>query len=154
MAVRPLVVAPDPRLTTSSANCEVIDLGSIEIAQDLLDTMRSIPGCKSLSAPQIGVPLRMIAIAPNVEAYGSEGRFDATAYIVVNPVITARDGNRVSNERCSSLPGVETNLDRATRIFLRGASIEGAELGAEVTGDEAILIQHCVDHLDGRLITD
>ena len=151
MAVKPVITAPDPRLSGVSGECGVIDLGVIAIAQDLLDTMRSLPGCMSLSAPQIGVPLRMIVIAPVPDDASAQG--DSGAYVVVNPTITAQDGTVASHERCTSAPGIVAEIERAARIFLRGVSIEAAEVGAEVTGAEAILIQHCVDHLDGKLIT-
>ncbi|MCA1840444.1 MAG: peptide deformylase [Actinomycetota bacterium] len=140
MPVRQLITYPDQRVAQVAIEIDSIDQGVIDTAQDLIDTLSSTQGCLALSAPQIGVPLRMIAVS-------TKG-----AYIVVNPTISAKDAIVRVKERCFSYPGRVAEVERADRIFLRGVSIEGAQVAAEVTGLESRLIQHAVDHLDGIVI--
>ena len=118
--------------------CGGATLQVIETAQDLVDTMRSL-GCHSISAPLIGQPLRLIAIDPS-------GTGDAPM-ILIDPTITARDGSKSGAETC--LVASPMQRERATRIFVRAITLDGRAMGAECFGEEAVLIQHQIEHLDG-----
>lgn len=134
MPVRP-IVSPGaiPALACGGATLQVI-----EAAQDLVDTMRSL-GCHSLSAPLIGLSLRLIAIDPS-------GTGDAPM-ILLDPTIAARDGSKSGAETC--LVAEPFQVDRAVRIFVRAMTLDGRAMGAECVGEEAVLIQHQIEHLDG-----
>ncbi|HVF12264.1 MAG TPA: peptide deformylase [Actinomycetota bacterium] len=151
MAVRPVLVFPDPRLKTPASFCQDVSLEVIDVAQDLFDTMASHQGCVGLAAPQIGVSLRIIIV--DVTGHPKAAR-SSGPLIVVDPILVAMDGSELGREGCPSLPHITANVLRAERIFLSGKSLEGRQIKAECSGFEARVIQHEIDHLDGILILD
>jgi peptide deformylase len=87
----------------------------------------------ALAAPQVGIDARMF-----VTNWGQ---------VFVNPGILRVEGKRVSTtEGCLSLPGVTRYKSRWSKIILAGGDV--------YEGGKAIVIQHEIDHLNGRLITD
>ena len=151
MAVRPVLIYPHPILKAVAAPVDAIDERIHEIAVDLVETMRHYPRTVGLAAPQIGVPLRIIAVDVT-------GHPKATAchgsMVIVNPELVTGEGSEIGREGCLSLPSITADVRRATRIFLKGLTLAGEEVGAETSGFEARAIQHEVDHLDGILILD
>lgn len=145
--IRPIILSVDERLTTAAAPCGGVTLDVLEHAQDLVDTLRAL-GLPGLSAPQIGLPFRIIVVDPPTE----DGGDPKGPLVIVDPVIVARDGAIDEIETCPSLPGIMVEVHRANRIFVRGFSLEGRAIGAESWGIEARHLQHEIDHLDGLLI--
>ena len=151
MPVRPVVLYPDPLLKTVCKPCDCPPEEVQAIAQDLVDTMRAHERCVGLAAPQIGYLRRIVAVdvTGHPKADVAHGLI-----VVVDPVIVAAEGSDIGREGCLSLPSITANVQRATRIFLRGRTIGGDEVSAEASGFEARAILHEVDHLDGILILD
>ena len=89
-------------------------------------------GGLGLAAPQVGIDARLF-----VTVWGE---------VFVNPTIVRREGEVRCQEGCLSLPGV-------TRLKKRCRSVVLAD-GRIFEGEQAIVIQHETDHLDGILITD
>ena len=89
-------------------------------------------GGLGLAAPQVGIDARLF-----VTAWGE---------VFVNPVIVRREGEVRCQEGCLSLPGV-------TRLKRRRRKIVLAD-GRVFEGEQAVVIQHETDHLNGILITD
>lgn len=151
MPVRPVRIYPDPILKTVAPACGPAGDAVQALAVDLLETMRAHPRCVGLSAPQIGISARVICVDVT-------GHPKATAchgsLVIVNPEIVAEEGSELGREGCLSLPGITADVRRATRIFLKGLTVLGDEVGAETSGFEARAILHEVDHLDGVLILD
>jgi peptide deformylase len=149
--VRPVLIYPDPALKSVAQPCSDVDDEIRCLAQDLLETMRSHPGCIGLSAPQIGVPRRIIAV--DVTGH-PKAKVVHGPMVIIDPEILASDGSEIGREGCLSLPSITADVARATRIYVRGLTILGEEVSAETSGFEARVIQHETDHLDGILILD
>ncbi|MGH2721102.1 MAG: peptide deformylase [Actinomycetota bacterium] len=151
MPVRPVIVYPDPLLKSVCRACGEITGEVRRVAQDLVDTMRAHDRCVGLAAPQIGELLRIIAV-------DVRGHPKATVahglLVIVDPLVVASDGSEIGREGCLSLPSITANVPRATRIYLRGLTLDGEEVQAETSAFEARAILHEVDHLDGILILD
>ena len=54
MAIRPILIHPDPRLRKAAARVEAVDEGVRALAEDMLATMYEAPGI-GLAATQLGV---------------------------------------------------------------------------------------------------
>jgi peptide deformylase len=149
--IRPVLIYPAPLLKAVAPACEGVDDAVRAVALDLLETMRSHTRCVGLSAPQIGVSLRVIAVdvTDHPKATVCHGPL-----IIINPEITASEGSELGREGCLSLPSITADVRRAVRIFVKGHTLLGEEVGAETSGFEARAIQHEIDHLDGVLILD
>ena len=149
MAVRDILRLPDPRL---KAKCLPVEPGSLleKIAQDLLDTMDSVPGV-GIAAPQIGYGHRVVLVdaSRNVRCEDHHGLM-----ILVNPVITASSGSQVFKEGCLSVPQYLARIKRAWSVTVEAASPSGAAVHVDAQGFEAVVLQHEIDHLDGILFLD
>jgi len=61
MAIRPIIIAPDPRLKKRAQPVESVDAELRRLMDDLLETMYAAPGV-GLAAPQLGVLKRIIVV--------------------------------------------------------------------------------------------
>lgn len=146
MAVREIVLFPDPILQTV---CSPVDPSDPEVAvlvEDLLDTVEASPGV-GLAAPQIGVPLRAIVV--DVSPKPGNGRI-----VLLNPEIVSASDPKTGREGCLSIPDFTANVRRPQEIVIRGLTPEGKPVVYHSQGLEAVCLQHEVDHLDGILFLD
>lgn len=151
MAVRPVVLLPDPRLNQRSRSVGEVDDAARALAADLIDTMRSRSACVGLAAPQIGVSVRafVIDVTGHRKARSCHGElvlFDPEVLLATAPVL-AREG-------CLSVPDLTGDVPRASTVVVRGLSLEGGARVVEADAFEARALLHEIDHLDGRLFLD
>ena len=142
--IRAVLRYPDPALKQV---CRPADREEAErVAKDLLDTMRSFPGCVGIAAPQIGEPVRVavVDVSEHPRADTSNGLL-----VLVNPRVEHAEGAEVAREGCLSIPDLTANVRRATAIRVRSG-----DLVAECLGFEARCVLHELDHLDGLLFLD
>ena len=140
MAVRPIVMFPDPRLRTLAAPVELFDERLHALANDLIDTMRAAPGI-GITAPHIGVPARIVVL----QLPG-----DPAPSVYVNPAIVWTSEERIRHSEGSvSMPGVSEEIERPARIRLRYADLNGAPQEEAAEGLRAVCHQHEIDQLDG-----
>ena len=112
MPVRPVLTYPDPMLKSVAAACAGVDDEVREVARDLLETMRAHGRCVGLSAPQIGVPRRVIAV--DVTGHPKATACHGTL-VIVNPEIVAAEGSEIGREGCLSLPSITADRCAKTR---------------------------------------
>jgi peptide deformylase len=147
MAVLPVVLWPDARLSVACTPTSVDD-GSLQLAQDMLDTMYATQG-RGLAAPQVGAQTRIFVM----DATWKTG--PGTPEIFFNPEIIWRsDTMAVGPEGCLSIPGPVTEISRHTEVILRWITPDGAIAAQKLVGFRAICAQHEIDHLDGILTLD
>jgi peptide deformylase len=116
--------------------------------------MARSPGCRALSAPQIGQLLRIVAIdVPPSATAGSTWRPDGPL-VLVNPQLVVASGVRTETERCLSIPNVVASVRRAEDILVVAFSPGGQTIALELQGADAALLLHALDHLDGVLTLD
>jgi len=99
-----------------------------------------------LAAPQLGISQRVLVyrVGP-----------DAPVIALVNPELEWQgDEEETFEEGCLSIPGVGVDVDRAVHVRVRARDEDGGERLVEASGLEARVIQHEMDHLDGKLILD
>lgn len=115
------------------------------LINDMVLTSASAKKCVGLSAPQIGVSLRVIIVAPP----GKDPR------VLVNPRIIQWSSIRKSaTEGCLSIPGVEREVNRSIRVTVSFQDRDGTLKTEKFKDFEARIVQHEIDHLNGVLITD
>jgi peptide deformylase len=137
---------PDPVLMERCAPAGTAD--AERLVADLVDTMRVLPRCVGLAAPQIGEPLR-VAVVDCGEHPAATARNGLL--LLVNPVIAEAAGTEVGREGCQSIPQYLVDVRRSRRIVVRS---DWAPRVAWCAGFEARAVQHEIDHLDGVLILD
>jgi peptide deformylase len=148
MAIRPILIHPDPRLRKAAARVETIDEGVRSLVGDMLETMYDAPGI-GLAATQLGVMKRLFVM----DCAGKDE--PAAPMVFLNPEITWLSEEMVTSEEgCLSIPEVYEDVDRHARVRLRWTGLDGKELEAEFGDREAVCVQHEADHLEGRLFID
>ena len=99
-----------------------------------------------LAANQVGVLNRVLVYRVQQEA---------PVAALVNPEIEwSGDEAETLEEGCLSLPGVHVDVERAVFVRVRAQDEYGEPITVEASGLEARVIQHEMDHLDGKLVFD
>ncbi|HUE87185.1 MAG TPA: peptide deformylase [Vicinamibacterales bacterium] len=145
--LRPILKYGERGLHQPARAVESITPEILTLISDMVETMYAAPGI-GLAAPQIGVPLRVLAIDLSV------GRDAASLITMVNPVFVERDGMQLEEEGCLSLPTFNATVPRPARVVVKGLNRDGVEQQIEGTGLLARAFQHEIDHLDGRVFVD
>jgi peptide deformylase len=148
MAIRPLVILPDPRLRLKSAPVDKIDDEVRRLADDMLETMYDAPGV-GLAAIQIGEPRRLVTI--DTAKKDEERR----PIVLVNPeIVWASEETSTYEEGCLSIPEYYEEVERPARVKVRYTDLDGKAVEVEAEGLLATVVQHEIDHLDGMLFID
>lgn len=121
-----------------------------QLLADMEETCLAVHGV-GLAANQIGLDLRLaVILLPNPD----DEEAPPTRYVIINPVILAKRGEKLEEEGCLSLPGLWADVKRATDITVRYIDENGVEQVKRARGLLAKAFQHEVDHLDGKLFID
>jgi peptide deformylase len=147
MTVLPILHWPDPRLATPCTPAVLSDAVRA-LAADMLETMYAAPG-RGLAAPQVGHLIRLFVM----DVTWKEGT--PAPYVCLNPeIIWHSDTTATGAEGCLSIPGLTTDITRATEIRLRWTDLDGLAQEETLSGFAAICAQHEYDHLDGLVTFD
>ena len=160
MTVRPLLIAPDPRLLVKSAHVDVIDDDIKTLADDMLETMRHSNGL-GLAAVQINVHKRIfIADIPDCENYRELEEipgYEAVGgpYIIINPeIIEFSHGDTCLKEGCLSVPEQSANITRAKCITIEYTNLQSERVTLKAQNWLAKCCLHENDHLNGIVFFD
>lgn len=149
MAVRPILLYPEPILKRPAAPVLLTDPALPSLIQDLLDTLEASPGV-ALAAPQIGYPVKIIV----VDVTRKPGARGHALVVLVNPRILHQESPRVVREGCLSIPHYTGNVQRFEQTIVEGTAPDGRTVILTVSGFEALAYQHEIDHLVGVLFLD
>ena len=148
MAIRPILIAPDPRLKVVSTPVEKVNAEIRKLAEDMADSMYEAEGI-GLAAVQIGVPKRVIVM----DLDQKDGKKDWRVFI--NPKITwASEEMATFEEGCLSVPDIWDDVERPARIKAEYLDLDGKKIEMEADGMLATCLQHEMDHLEGILFID
>ena len=148
MAIRDILVVPDPRLKTVSAPAAVVDDSLRALMDDMLETMYDAPGI-GLAAIQVGEPVRVIVMDLDHRDGERQPRY------FVNPeILWASEETQPYEEGCLSVPDIYDEVERPAQVKLRYMNYQGETIEEDAGGIFAVCIQHEMDHLDGVLFID
>jgi len=151
VAILDIITYPDERLKTGCEPVETFDPALQSFIDHLIETCAQGPGAVGIAAPQVGI-LQRICL---VDATRARRPVDNHGHLVlINPEITSWDGFAVGREGCLSVPDYTGKVIRAERIEIKAQDRFGAPCTFTMTGFEARIAQHEVDHLDGILFLD
>ncbi|WP_029519966.1 MULTISPECIES: peptide deformylase [unclassified Persephonella] len=144
---------PDERLKKPSI--EVVDFGKEfkEFVDKLLYTMKNSPAGVGIAAPQVNKHIKTIIVDAS-EYKHKHNKLNHGLMILSNPRIIAHDGEIVIREGCLSVPDYTGNVKRHYWIKVEAEDINGNTITFDTEGFEAVVIQHEMDHLIGKLFID
>ncbi len=153
MAVKDVLVYPDPRLKVVCTEIETFDDSVAELLSDLVDTMVAAGHSVGVAAPQIGDSRRAVVVDVSKSKLGKKQKNHGLMQMV-NPAIIERNGSQIVREGCMSVPDYTGNVTRAETIVVQFTDESKQQRVIHAEGFEAIAIQHELDHLDGYLFLD
>jgi peptide deformylase len=116
----------------------------------MADTMYAANGA-GLAAIQVGQPLRMFIIEPEVAGLAQ----NEPVVVFCNPeILEISEEAQTGDEGCLSFPGVFVPVKRGMRARVRAQDITGKVFEVEGVELFARALQHESDHLIGRLLID
>jgi peptide deformylase len=120
---------------------------------DMIDTMRGEDGV-GLAAPQVNRSLQIVVLEyENNERYPDESSIPVT--VLVNPVLSDYGEEKALGwESCLSLIDFRGLVPRSTSVTLKAYDRDGHRLEKRATGFEAVVLQHEIDHLNGKVFLD
>ena len=143
MALVPIIEYPDPILRMKAKRVRKIDKSIERLAEDMIDTMQGANGL-GLAANQVGVLRRVITIQLPEE----EPR------VYINPEIVHREGERLVEEGCLSVPGYRGFITRAVWIKVKALDLSTKLIRLKADEMLAQALEHEIDHLNGILYLD
>ena len=151
MAILDIRLYPDPVLRKSCkllSQEELVSSTIQNLIEDMVETLYSHPGTVGITAPQVGMPVRLIVMDVTVKT--DRNRFK----VLINPVISYQSQWKYSREGCLSFPDYLVTVKRARKISSSWLSVQGNSCTDDFRDFEAIVLQHELDHLDGILFID
>jgi peptide deformylase len=135
---------PDPALRMQAREVDAFDDDLARLVERMKALMEDAHGV-GLAATQVGVLQRLFVIKPG----------DEDAQALVNPrIVAASEELATDDEGCLSLQGVLVPVERHVRVTVEAVDERGRPLRLDVDELAARVVQHELDHLDGRLIID
>lgn len=144
MAVRPIVLYPDPVLLRPTRAVDAVDEEVRRLVEDMVETMYAAPGV-GLAANQVGDPRRVCIVDLSV------GESPGELHVFVNPRVLRTEGVQTGEEGCLSFPDVTLDVQRAERVLVEALDLEGRSFEFEGEGLMARALLHEIDHLEGRV---
>lgn len=139
-------VYPDPVLRKISDEVQEVDEGIRALIKDMFEIMEEESGI-GLAAPQVGISKKIIVLSLK------EKNFEKIA--LINPVIMSRSKETAfMEEGCLSIPGIEADVQRSTKVIVRGLTRSGRMVEISASNLLARVLLHEIDHLDGVLFID
>jgi peptide deformylase len=148
MALLKIITYPDKFLTRVVKPVENIDGAFQELVDDMIQTMYQAPGI-GLAAIQVGVDQSIIVYDISPRKPGE------SLNVLINAKIISGEGSVTSeNEGCLSVPDFTTDVKRFEKVQVEGVDRHGKPVCLEADGLMAIMLQHEIDHLNGKLFID
>lgn len=149
MALLDIITIPDPLLRKASDPVERVDADLDRLIDDMFETMYAAPGI-GLAGIQVGIARRLLVIDP------TRSEDDPPNPIaMINPeIIRMSDETNVYDEGCLSIPDVYAEVERPADVRVRYTDRAGKQQELDCDGLTATVVQHEIDHLDGKLFID
>lgn len=147
-----VVRAPAAVLSSPGEEVDPADPAVVQLAADLVATMRVSPGCVGLAAPQVGVGVRMFCV--DVTEHPKTRSHHGT-FVLCNAEVVQATRKEKSREGCMSVPDFTGDVKRASRVVVAGQlPLTGERVEISADAFEARALLHEIDHCDGLLFLD
>ncbi|MGD9896861.1 MAG: peptide deformylase [Candidatus Methylacidiphilaceae bacterium] len=159
--ILPIALFGNPILRRPGAPVRRFDAELREFAEDMRETMTANHGV-GLAAQQVSKAL-LLAVIDITAAKTSSTMIirgesvpveEQMPLFLANPVLSLTKSKEIGNEGCLSFPGLRIDVSRSRRVSVRAQDLQGNPLVFEASGFLAVVIQHEVDHLHGKLFID
>ena len=144
-----ILFVPHPILRKKAKTLKKISSEDVKISQKMIDIMLKAPGV-GLAANQIGILKKIVTVHIQNKENGKD-----IIYSMFNPkIIFFSSETVIMEEGCLSLPQQYAEVKRSENIIVDYVDENNKNIEKAVSGFEARVLQHEIDHLDGKLFID
>ena len=119
------------------------------LIRNMIETMVEYQGV-GLAAPQVYESLQLVLCAGEEDEEGL-----GTLRVLINPVVKVlTDETYGMYEGCLSVPDLRGYVERPSAISIKALDGKGEPLEIALEGFPAVVVQHELDHLKGKLFID
>lgn len=145
MAIMDILTVPDPRLKRKAK--PVTEIETVQpFIDDLLQTMYHTDDGIGLAATQVGSEHAIVVIDISEERN--------QPLVLINPQITESSGEFIGEEGCLSIPGYRSKVKRFESVTVSYLDRQGQAQTIHSDGFLAIVLQHEIDHLHGKVFIE
>ncbi|MFT5755560.1 MAG: peptide deformylase [Alteromonadaceae bacterium] len=145
MSILSILTAPNEQLNVIATEVENIQLVKTLI-DDMLETMYDTEDGIGLASTQVGRTEAIVVIDL------SENRNEPL--VLINPKVVNGEFKEKGSEGCLSVPGYRAEVERFTKVTVEALDRNGKNISIESDDFLAIVMQHEIDHLKGKLFID
>ncbi len=145
MSVLTILTAPNEKLKIKANEVENVEVVQ-SLIDDMLETMYDTEDGIGLAATQVGRSEAIVVIDI------SESRKEPL--ILINPKVVKGELKEKGSEGCLSVPGYRADIERFTKVAVEALDRKGEKITIESDDFLAIVVQHEIDHLKGKLFID
>lgn len=151
-----IIFLPHSSLRQKSAKIAVVDDEARKLVQDMTDAALDWEDSRpheisaALAAVQVNRLKRVLIIRENFD-----DKSDREFIALINPKIIKYEGEMTEDfEGCLSVQNIYGRVPRHSKIRIRGLNTQGQEIQMKISGFPARVLQHEIDHMDGKLFID
>jgi peptide deformylase len=138
---------PERALIKKTKPLKEITTETLSVISCMKETLRKASGI-GLAANQVGIPLRIMVMS----VPSGEGEREEIA--LINPEITEKFGKIYEDEGCLSFPGLYLRIKRSKSVKVNAVNEKGNKFIIEGDDFVARILQHEIDHLNGKTFLD
>jgi peptide deformylase len=154
MALREIIVWPDPRLKLKARPVGQVDATTRKLCDDMAETMYEANGV-GLAAPQLGIPQNIICVDVEQKSPDGEPQKGKGIFWLIDPVLKVAEGEFTYTEGCLSIPDEYEEVTRFGHIVVEFTDRDGKRKEREAWSTLlSVCVQHEMDHLQGKLFVD
>ena len=153
MSILKVLTEPDPILRKKALPIDSVDDSIRGLMDDMLETMYEDGGV-GLAANQVGVLKRILVIDLQKDDDQKKTKGFYPLYIANPKIIKASDEMVEGEEGCLSLPGQRIMINRHRYIKIKFIDYNNKHQELELEEWLARVVQHEMDHLNGKLAID
>lgn len=151
-----IIKLPDTKLRQRSVRIGIVNEDTRKLANDMI---MSVIDWENSREHELGVALAAVQIAQLYRVIVVRDNFDdktnLTFKVFINPVITKYEGEEIEDyEGCLSVPDIYGRVKRFSKIKLKALDLDGNSIKVSLDGFIARILQHEIDHTNGKLFID
>lgn len=153
MSILEIVTFPDPLLRRKSLSVNQVDQDIRKLMDDMLETMYHDQGV-GLAAVQAGILKRVIVMDLKKDDDQQRPQNFYPLYMANPEIIDRSIEATTATEGCLSVPEQRIDVARSCSVKLKYIDYNNKNCELEASGWLARVIQHELDHLEGKLLVD
>ena len=151
-----IIFLPNPHLREKSEKISVVDENALALVDDMIsaaidwEDSRPHEISAALAAVQVDRLKRVLIIRGDFD-----NKNNREFIALINPKIIKYEGQITKDyEGCLSVKDIYGMVPRYSKIRIRALNVSGQEIQMKVSGFPARVLQHEIDHMEGKLFID